>query len=110
MLAFTKFPLARQFLVISLLILVSGMLVIGTWVSRQIEQGVLNRTAAITALYVDSFVSPHLQSLQEGDRLTVDELGELDALLSETALGQQIVSFKIWSETGEILYNPVADL
>jgi len=109
MFAFTKFSLARQFLVISLIILVAGMLVIGAWVSQQIEQSVLNRTAAITALYVDSFVSPHLQSLQDGDRLSPNELDELGRLLSETSLGQQIVSFKVWSSDGQILYNPAPE-
>jgi signal transduction histidine kinase len=107
--AFTKFSLARQFLVISLVILVTGMLVIGAWVSQQIEQSVLNRTAAITALYVDSFVSPHLQSLQDGDRLSPNELADLGRLLAETSLGQQIVSFKIWSSEGQVLYNPAPD-
>ncbi len=109
MFAFTKFSLARQFLVLSLVILLAGMLVIGAWLSQQIEQGVLNRTAAITALYVDSFVSPHLQALQDGDRLSPNELDELDRLLSETALGQQIVSFKVWSSDGQILYNPAPE-
>jgi len=109
MFVFTKFSLARQFLVISLIILLAGMLVIGAWVGQQIEQSVLNRTAAITALYVDSFVSPHLQSLQDGDRLSPDELDELGSLLSETSLGQQIVSFKVWSSDGQILYNPAPE-
>jgi len=109
MFAFTKFSLARQFLAISLIILIAGMLVIGAWVSQQIEQSVLNRTAAVTALYVDSFVSPHLQSLQDGDRLSPNELDELGSLLSETSLGQQIVSFKVWSSDGQILYNPAPE-
>jgi len=109
MFAFTKFSLARQFLVISLIILIAGMLVIGAWVSRQIEKSVLNRTAAITTLYVDSFVSPHLQSLQDSDRLSPNELAELGRLLSETSLGQQIVSFKVWSSEGQILYNPAQE-
>jgi signal transduction histidine kinase len=109
MFAFTKFSLARQFLIVSLLILVTGMLAIGTWISRQIEQSVLNRTAAITALYVDSFVSPHLQSLKDGNNLSANDLAELDRLLSETSLGQQIVSYKIWSTEGQILYNPVPE-
>ena len=109
MFAFTGFTLARQFLVLSFIILVAGMLFIGTWISNEIEQGVLNRTAAITALYVDSFVSPHLQSLQDDDRLSSDELAELGRLLSETSLGQQIVSFKVWSSDGQILYNPAPE-
>ncbi len=109
MFALTKFSLARQFLIISLVILVAGMLAVGTWISRRIEQSVLNRTAAITALYVDSFISPHLQSLKDGNNLPANDLAELDRLLSETSLGQQIVSYKIWSAGGQILYNPASE-
>ncbi|MHC4234185.1 MAG: sensor histidine kinase [Planctomycetota bacterium] len=110
MFAFTKLSLARQFLLLSLIILLTGMVVIGSWVHERIELAVTNRTAAVTALYVDSFVSPHLQSLGEGDSLLPSDLETLDDLLAGTALGQQIVSFKIWSPEGEILYSPNSDL
>ena len=50
MFAFTRFSLARQFMLLSLLILLGGMGIIGTWVGRQIELGVINRTAAVTSL------------------------------------------------------------
>ena len=60
---FARLSLAHQFLLVSLAILLTGMFVIGTWVGEEIENGVINRTGAITALYVDSFVSPHLQDV-----------------------------------------------
>jgi|GEM_PF-4702645 hypothetical protein len=60
-----QWTLSTQFLLASLVISLAGMAVIGLLVSRQIEDGVLNRTAAITALYVDSTVAPHLQALGE---------------------------------------------
>jgi signal transduction histidine kinase len=110
MFAFTKFSLARQFLLLSLVILLTGMLVIGLWIGERIELAVTNRTAAVTALYVDSFVSPHLQPLADNDDLQVADLGALDRLLARTKLGQQIVSFKVWSPEGEILYSPNSDL
>ncbi len=110
MFAFTRFSLARQFMLVSLLILLAGMTIIGAWVSFQIERGVLSHTAAITALYMDSFVSPHLQSLMDANRLPEKDLAELDRLLQDTSLGQQIVSFKVWSPTGRILYSPSPDL
>jgi len=106
MLAFTRVPLARQFLLISLAILIIGMLVIGSLVSFQIKEGVLNRTAALTALYVDSFISPELQVLSENQTLPIENRRELGRLLSETLLGEQIVSFKVWSRDGAILYSP----
>ncbi len=104
--SFGWISLARQFLLVSLGILLIGMALIGMWVSRQIESGVLNRTAAITALYVDSFVSPYLQGLSDDPILTEVEMGELDQLIRETPLGQEIVSFKVWSSDGRILYSP----
>ena len=88
MFAFTKFSLARQFLLLSLVILLTGMLVIGLWIGERIELAVTNRTAAVTALYVDSFVSPHLQPLANNDNLQVADLGALDRLLTRTKLGQ----------------------
>ena len=65
--AFSRLSLARQFLLVSFLILSSGMLIIGTWVGKQIEIGVIHRTAAVTALYVDSLISHHLQYLMDTD-------------------------------------------
>lgn len=52
MFAFTRISLARQFMLMTLIILVSGMVIIGVWVGMQIETGVLNRTAAVTSLYL----------------------------------------------------------
>lgn len=92
------------------MILLIGMLVIGVWVSYQIERGVLNRTAAITALYVDSFVSPQIQILAEQANVTDEVMESLDLLITSTALGEQIVSFKIWSNDGRILYSVDRDL
>lgn len=105
-----RISLARQFLLASLVILLAGMLVIGGWVSYQIENRVLDRTAAITALYVDSFVSPRIQELADNEALSPEVMEGLDLLISGTALGEQIVSFKIWSDDGRVLYSADRDL
>jgi signal transduction histidine kinase len=110
MFSFRRVTLARQFLLISFLILLTGMLVIGVWVGRQIEVGVVNRTAAVTALYVDSFVAPHLQSLAESGQLDDEHLHQLDELLTGTPLGRRIVSFKVWLPDGRILYSSHPEL
>jgi len=106
MLSFTKHNLARQFMIVSFLILMIGMLILGTLVSQQIETGVINQISAITALYVDSFISPQLQSLAIADGIPGSQLIEMDRLLQETPLGKNIVSFKIWSPDGRIIYSP----
>ena len=105
MLAFTRLSLARQYLLVSFLILFCGMLIIGAWVGRQIEIGVMNRTAAITALYVDSLVSHHLQYLVDTNNPDLSHDAELDALLTTTPLGERIVAFKVWGNDGRILYS-----
>ena len=110
MFAFTRISLARQFMLMTLIILVSGMVIIGVWVGMQIETGVLNRTAAVTSLYLESFISPYLQPLSVGKYLEAQQVAELDRLLEETPLGREIVAFKVWSADGHVLYSPNADL
>ena len=62
-LAVSRLSLAQRFLIWSLFVLVLGMTGIGLWVSHQIEQGIIHRTASTTALYVDSLIAEPLQEL-----------------------------------------------
>ena len=57
--------LAHQFSLAAGAVLISGMLVIGLWVTRQIEEGVTRNTATATALYVDSVIAPLLPDIRE---------------------------------------------
>ncbi|MCA9920804.1 MAG: sensor histidine kinase [Anaerolineales bacterium] len=109
MFSFNRLTLARQYIVVSFLVMLVGMAFIGMWVSRQIETAVTNRTAAVTALYVDSYISPYLQGVAD-NQLPAADLAELEQLLTDTSLGQQIVSFKVWAPDGTIIYSPHAEL
>lgn len=100
-----RMSLTRQFMLASLVILVAGMTIIGAWVSLQIESGVINQTAGVTALYADSFIAPHLQDLARQDALDVAHVRALDDLMTSTPLGKRIVAFKVWSRDGGILYS-----
>jgi signal transduction histidine kinase len=110
MFAIARFSLVRKFMVVSFLILFLGMLIIGVLLSTQIKNGVINQTSAITALYVDSFISPILQELPNQQSLTEEQLSELNGLLTESDLSEQIVTYKIWMPDGRIVYSPKADL
>jgi signal transduction histidine kinase len=102
-----QWSLARQYVVASLVIVLAGVLVTGAWIGHQIETSVLDRTAGVTALYVDSFLSSTLQGLASDDRwLTAADTDALDRLISDTGLGQGVVLFKIWSLDGRVLYSP----
>ncbi len=105
-----RLSFTKQFVVLSFAILVLGMVTIGMWVSSAVEQAVVNRTAGVTALYVDSFVSPVVQDLSEQGALSPAKRADLDRLLTGTPLGEQIVAFKIWSPDGEIIYSTNPEL
>ena len=72
---FSKISLTMRFALASFTILLTGMLVIGWWVTREIETGVMNRTASVTASFVTSSVAPHLQSLSEGGEIGLYQIG-----------------------------------
>ena len=99
-----RLSLTQRFALVCLVVLVTGAVVIGRWVSGEIESGVVRRTAAVTALYVDSFVSPHLQGIEAGTGLSEGDTSDLRGLLEGTSLGEKIVSFKVWSPDGEVLF------
>jgi signal transduction histidine kinase len=105
----TKLSLTQRFTLVSLVVLVLGMVGISAWVSNEIEAGVVNRTGATTALFVNSFVAPHLQSLGTDGSLTKEDKWALSQLLRDTAFGQQIVAFKVWDLTGMVLYSTDPD-
>lgn len=100
-----KLTLLQRFMLAGLVILLAGMLGIGAWVGRQIETGVIHRTGATTALYVDSFVAPLLQELGQSNELLPENIEALSQLVQNTPMGQQIVAFKVWDTRGRLLYS-----
>ncbi|MGE3537179.1 MAG: sensor histidine kinase [Candidatus Tectimicrobiota bacterium] len=100
-----RLTLVQRFMLAGLLVLVGSMFGVGWWVGRQIQQGVVHRTAATTALYVDSFVAPYLQDLVHTEALSPTQITGLRSLLQQTPLGQHIVAFKIWDARGHVVYS-----
>src|SRR5262245_41063873 len=84
--------LARRFLVASFVVLVVAGLVIGVWVGGQLQRGIIDRTASITALYVQSFIEPHLASMATGEWLNSDDKAALDSLVNNSQFGEKVVS------------------
>jgi signal transduction histidine kinase len=97
--------LAQRFMLASLIILIVGMAGIGFWIGNEIKNGVIHRTGATTALYVDSFVAPILQELGSTGTLSPEHHEQLSKLLQDTPMGQQIVTFKVWDPAGKVVYS-----
>ena len=102
--------LARQFAIASSVVVGCCMAIVGTWVSARIETGVVHNTAAPTALFVDSFVEPHVQELATGAVLSPEAQRALDALLAGTAISKNIAMFKVWGRDGTVAYSNRKDL
>jgi hypothetical protein len=102
--------LARRFLLTYGIMLAVATVAIGFWVGQQIEDGVLNRTAAVTAVYIHSFVAPEVQSLTTQPQLDPGDQAALARVLAGTELGQRLVGFRIWSRDGTVVYSPIAQL
>ena len=98
--------LARRYLVANLVVVVAASLAVAAWVGTQIETSVLERTASVTALYIDSFVEPQIAPLATNETLPADNVDALDTLLTSTELGSRVVSFRIWRPDGTIVYSP----
>lgn len=97
--------LSQRFMLASLVFLLGGMVGIGAWVQNQILSGVIRRTGATTALYVDSFVAPLVQELGESGELSPTKKDALSNVLSDTPMGNQIVAIRIWDTRGKLLYS-----
>ncbi len=100
-----KMSLLQQFRLASLVILVVGLWGVGSWIIQQIETGVVHSTSITTSLYVESLLQPNLAELGQSPDLSTTTIKNLDDLLSNTSLGQQIVSLKVWNTNGGVLYD-----
>lgn len=103
-------PLARRYLLVSFVFVVIGGGVVAFALGQLIEGSAINRTTSVTALYADSFLAPELQSLVTSPDLSQSEIASLQRLLSDSPLAEKVVSFRVWSTDGRILYSPVPEL
>ena len=98
--------LARRFLLANFAVVLVASVAVAAWVGLQVERSVIDRTASVVALYIDSFVEPEIAALATSDTLPAANVDTLDRLLESTELGTQVVSFRIWTPEGRIVYSP----
>ena len=96
--------LAIQFLLAGGLVSIAAAMIVGFLVTSQIEEGVTRNSAATSALYVDSVIAPLLPDMRKSTTLPGTVARALDETLSQGALGDRLVSFKLWRRDGTILY------
>jgi len=82
-----------------------GMLIIGAWVSSEIEEGVTRNSAISTAVYMESFIAPFSQELAGSDTLSAETRSRLREILHDPAVAERIVSAKIWKKGGLVAFS-----
>jgi len=97
--------LEARFFVFSLVVLLAGAVLIGTWVSRAISDGVLSRSAATSALYAESFLGPILSDSSFDEPLPPALVDKLEALFVSSHFSERVVSVKLWSPDGTLRYS-----
>lgn len=102
--------LVGQFVIAGGLVMAVAALIVGAWVSKRIEQGVVQNSAASAALYVEGFLSPLGQELAEGDELSEPVRAALHEIFFGPALGERVVSYKIWKRGGLVVEASNAEL
>lgn len=75
---------------------VCGMALAANVATSHIKEVIASHVATSTALYMESFIVPHVQELATKSALSEDKRKTLASLFAPTAIGKPIVGFRIW--------------
>ncbi|MBN7756648.1 sensor histidine kinase [Nitratireductor aquimarinus] len=103
-----RLSLASQFLIAATIVLFLSMAILGTWINRQITRGVLAASGEGGVALINAFLEPATQGLEPGGHLSAESIEMLDQIFVDTPIAKSIVSAKIWSTDGQILYSSLA--
>lgn len=102
--------LTRQFAVTGGAIMLLAMIVEGLFTADIVSRNTIDRKAATTALFMDSFLSPLGRHLAVSDVLRPEERTELDRLLGKDDFESRFPHLEIWKEGGLIAYSRSPEL
>lgn len=95
--------LATQFAVASAVILIGGALVLGAWVTREIENSVIQVVAIAHASHIEALVAPYLGDLPADWLLSDGDRRALAAPLARAASEHGATAIRIWNSYGVIV-------
>jgi signal transduction histidine kinase len=102
--------LTTQFALTGGLVMVVAMILVGFPVSRLVSRTTIEHTAASTALFMDSFLSPLVQDLAYADALPPDVVASLDRLLGGERFSDRFPHLEIWKDGGLVVYSRSPEL
>jgi signal transduction histidine kinase len=96
---------SRQFMLAIIVVLTIAMTAIGSWISHLIEANAVNRTASISAVYLESILAVQLSDWPCGSTVNNETHAELDHIFVDGPLHREVVRFKLWDLDGHIDYS-----
>jgi signal transduction histidine kinase len=96
--------LSKRFAVYGGLVILLAATLSGLAVSAVISRVTIQSTAASTALFVESFVGPLVQSLADSDAIGPTK-ARLDELLGSSDFKQRFPHLEIWKQGGSVVYS-----
>ena len=102
--------LPGQFLLAGAVVMSLAMAIVGNWIGSRIEDAVVQNSATSAALFMESFISPLSQELAETETLSPPARQALAEIFDGTALGERVVSYKIWMPDGLVVHASDAAL
>lgn len=102
--------LSQRYALASFFVLLVSSFVIGSWVTKEIERGVVQNSGSTTAAYVETFIAPVMQDLRYKDRLSPESIAIFDKLMDPNTAEQPILSIKLWKNDGSIAFHTDEDL
>lgn len=102
---FWRLDLAGQFMVAATIIVITLMLVLGYWANKRIENSILSSAGDFGGLYIQNFLTRHVQNITPDGLLPAEDHRELDRLLRAPAFQKHVETVKIWNRDGRIIYS-----
>jgi len=101
---------STQFVIAASIILGLTMTFVGNLVSKTIERSAAQAAADAGALYMSTFLEPYVQELTTTGSLSVQTAEAIDRLMTSPTLNAHVISVKIWSRDGTVLYSTNREL
>ena len=102
---FHRVSLSRQFLLLSLVVLVGSTLVLGIWLQRLLENSAVNRAVETTAIFGEEEFAEAAHALPVSGAPAAGTLAMLDRVFVDGLLNQKIVQLRLLNSQRVILYS-----
>ena len=107
---FRKLNQPTQFALAGGLVMLAAMLLSGIVVSGIAARATVDSTAASTALFLDSLLSPLVQELAHDDIVRPEDVVRLDQVLKVGPFAGRFAHVEIWKGDGLVAYSTTSDL